>query len=115
MAVLKNTSPGLRGVLLRNGERLWIEPGETVEVAKAAVVGMPDGIAVDGKLPQLDHDKDGEPGGSEPNDPPALSGKNKAELLEIAAAEGVEIEEGAKNADIVSAIELAREAAASGE
>lgn len=42
----------------------------------------------------------------------ALTGKNKAELLEIAKAEGVEIEEGATNADIVSAIELAREEAA---
>ena len=41
----------------------------------------------------------------------ALTGKNKAELLEIAKAEGVEIEEGATNADIVSAIELAREEA----
>lgn len=46
------------------------------------------------------------------NELPGLTGKNKAELLEIAKAENVEVEEGATNADIVSAIELAREAAA---
>lgn len=40
----------------------------------------------------------------------ALTGKNKAELLEIAAAEGVEVEADATNADIKAAIELAREA-----
>lgn len=43
---------------------------------------------------------------------PALTGKNKAELLEIAKAENVTIEDNATNADIVSAIELAREEAA---
>lgn len=42
----------------------------------------------------------------------ALTGKNKAELLEIAKAENVEVEDGATNADIISAIELAREEAA---
>lgn len=44
--------------------------------------------------------------------PVALSGKNKEQLLEVATAEGVTIEEGATNADIVSAIELHREASA---
>jgi hypothetical protein len=58
----------------------------------------------------LDHDKNGAPGGSNPDDPPSLSGKNKAELLEIAAAEGVEVEDGATNDDIKAAIELKREA-----
>lgn len=42
---------------------------------------------------------------------PPLSGKNKAELLKIAADEEVEIEDGATNDDIRSAIELKREAA----
>lgn len=41
---------------------------------------------------------------------PSLAGKNKAELLEIAEAESVQIEDGATNDDIKSAIELAREA-----
>ncbi|WP_333571318.1 hypothetical protein [Sphingomonas sp.] len=41
--------------------------------------------------------------------PVSLSGKKKAELLKIAEAEGVEIEEGATNDDIIAAIELHRE------
>lgn len=44
------------------------------------------------------------------NEPPALTGKNKAELLEIAAKEGAEVEDGATNDDIKAAIELKREA-----
>lgn len=60
----------------------------------------------------LDHDDDGKKGGSKSADPVALSGKNKAELLDIAKAEGVEIEDGATNDDIKAAIELAREEAA---
>lgn len=56
----------------------------------------------------FDHDHDGHAGGSLPADPPALSGKNKAQLREIAAAEGVEVAEDATNAEIVAAIEAAR-------
>lgn len=44
------------------------------------------------------------------NEPPALTGKNKAELLEIAAKEGATVEDGATNDDIKAAIELKREA-----
>jgi hypothetical protein len=67
-------------------------------------------------LSQLDHDHDGHAGGSEPYDPPALTGKNKAELLAIAEAEGVAIVEGTTNAQIVEAIEAKRaEGDASGE
>lgn len=40
---------------------------------------------------------------------PSLSGKTKAELLAIASAEGVEVEDGATNAEIVTAIEAKRE------
>lgn len=61
-------------------------------------------------LPQLDHDGDGEPGGSEPHEPPSLSGKNKAQLIAIAADEGVEVNESMTNAAITEAIEAAREA-----
>ncbi|MBB4859636.1 hypothetical protein HNO88_002965 [Novosphingobium chloroacetimidivorans] len=56
----------------------------------------------------FDHDGDGTAGGSRPYDPPALTGKNKAELLAIAEAEGVTIEDGATNAAIIEAIEAAR-------
>ncbi len=44
------------------------------------------------------------------DDLPSLAGKNKAELLAIAKTEKVEIEDGATNEDIRSAIELKREA-----
>ena len=46
------------------------------------------------------------------NQPVALKGKTKPQLLAIAADEKVTIEDGATNADIVAAIELAREDAA---
>lgn len=60
----------------------------------------------------LDHDGDGKPGGSEPHEPPALKGLNKKQLLKIAEAEGVEIEDGATNPAITAAIEAKRAAAA---
>lgn len=63
MATLKNVSLGLRGILLRNGERVWLEPGETLEVARAAVKLLPGGVEEEGKSP-LDHDGDGKAGGS---------------------------------------------------
>jgi hypothetical protein len=56
----------------------------------------------------LDRDGDGAAGGSKPADPPALTGKNKAELLAIATAEKVSVKDGATNAEIVEAIEAAR-------
>lgn len=40
---------------------------------------------------------------------PSLSGKNKTELLAIAADEGAEVSEGATNAEIVEAIEARRQ------
>lgn len=71
-------------------------------------VTPPDGSGND--LPQLDHDGNGEPGGSAPHVPVSLTGKNKADLLQIAFDEEVVISEGATNADIVKAIEAKREA-----
>lgn len=44
MATFTNDSKGLRGVVLRNGERVWIEPGETLEMARAAIKALPDGV-----------------------------------------------------------------------
>lgn len=51
----------------------------------------------------------GGPAAGPSDDLPALSGKNKAELLQIAKDEGAEVEDGATNEDIRSAIELHRE------
>lgn len=86
------------------------EPAETIEVtdkfgAECLATGHAEEVDA---IPQLDHDGDGEGGGSLPHDPPALTGKNKAALLAIADAEGVAIEDGATNAAIVDAIEAAR-------
>lgn len=66
MATLKNVSLGLRGALLRNGERVWLEPGETLEVARAAVKLLPGGLEIEGAatVGPLDHDGDGKKGGS---------------------------------------------------
>lgn len=75
--------------------------------ASAVAKLVKDGRIADA-LPQLDHDGNGEPGGSEPHEPPALTGKNKAELLAIAEAEGVEADETMTNKAIVEAIETAR-------
>jgi hypothetical protein len=52
-------------------------------------------------------------GGSEPYDPPALTGKTTAQLEQIAADEGVEFGDDVKtNADRIEAIEKARTAKA---
>lgn len=62
MAFLKNTSKGLRGVLLRNGQRLWIEAGATASVASAAVLAKPgDVVETDGSDAQAPED-DVQPG-----------------------------------------------------
>lgn len=77
-----------------------------------SVEQVSEAIAAAAAADPLDHDGDGNKGGSEPRVPPALAGKNKAQLLEIAAAEGVEVEDGATNAAITAAIEAKRAAAA---
>lgn len=48
MATFENTSLGLRGVLLRNGEYVWLEPGEKLDMARAAVKLLPGGVVEQG-------------------------------------------------------------------
>lgn len=77
-----------------------IEPDSTVE-------GLRYSVAIDA---DADHWK-AIIGGGAPEItpvPPSLSGKTKAELLEIAALEEVSTEEGATNAEIIEAIESKR-------
>lgn len=111
MYSVTNNSKAEQGIWTDKG-LAFVGPGETKSIAIREdyidrAKSLPFLTVKDGG--PLDHDGDGEAGGSLEHEPPALTGKNKAELLEIAAEEGVEIEEGAKNADIIAAIELARE------
>ena len=57
----------------------------------------------------LDHDANGQPGGSLPDSPPALTGKNKSDLLEIGHAEGAQVDEDMTNAELRAAIEAGRQ------
>jgi len=88
-----------------------INPDETDELSDAlALEEIAGGNAVKADADPLDHDHNGGKGGSEPDDPPALSGKTKAELIAIAEGEGVALEDGMTNKAIVEAIEAARTA-----
>lgn len=93
-------------ILDENGEPINVPETNSLEPAPLKITD-----AERATLPQLDHDGNGEPGGSEPHEPPALSGKNKADLTAIAKAEGVTLDDGMTNAQIVAAIEEARAAA----
>ncbi|NIJ18474.1 hypothetical protein FHS95_000143 [Sphingomonas naasensis] len=84
----------------------FIRPAPADAPAAVEVVVGP--AAEVGDVSLFDGDGDGKPGGSMPQEPVALGGKNKAQLLEIAAAEKVEVAEGATNDEIREAIEAKR-------
>lgn len=89
---------GPRGVNKASGGVKLIARGETetVDLAEGEEVGLDAYFKV-------------RPVDAATDTPPALSGMNKADLLDQAASEGVEVEEAATKADIIAAIELARE------
>ena len=93
-----NNSQAPQGLRTVDGIR-WIKPGATAELtlddtagSRAEAIGM----AIDAV------DEDGEPR--------TLADHTIAELRDIAKDEGVELGDSTKKADIVAAIELAREA-----
>lgn len=117
-----------------SGDRPQVLPAGTIEhnnrfirpasedapaaVEEIVAPGASDTVVTDAAPGAFDHDGDGAAGGSKAGDPVALSGKNKAALLEVATAENVTIakdSEGidipvseATNAQIVDAIEAGR-------
>lgn len=104
-----NQSNGPRGVNGVHGLVL-IERGETreVEVTEGEYRSAM-GTGYFGKGDALDHDENGEKGGSNPDEPVSLSRKTKAELLEIAEAEGVaDLSDDNTVEEIKAAIEAAR-------
>lgn len=90
MSIFKNTSKGLRGVLLASGERIWIEAGEIASIEAEAIAVLP------GDIEEVD-------GGD------TLAGKTVKELKAMAEAEGIDLGDASNKADIIAAIELARE------
>jgi hypothetical protein len=107
MTLVRNITPGARGAWL-DGKEVWAEPGEAIEADDFVEEWFAPVPEHEAETDVLDHDGNGEPGGSKPADPPALSGKTKAELLAIAEAEGVLVEDDATVAEIKTAIEAGR-------
>lgn len=134
MITLKNNGKGPRAVLMIAGTYEFLQPGEEKTIDGSKVKAIPPDVSEvaltaseSGDLPpqpvdlakrleQLDHDNNGQPGGSLPKDPPALSEMTRAELDEQAKLEGVDLASIAgtgKNgsvimADIRNAIEAKR-------
>lgn len=103
MTHFRNDSRGTRGILLKGGSYVFIAPGKTGSAPGHRIAGIPQGLVeVDPEadaeldpapadLSKFDHDGNGEPGGSKPQEPPALSAMTKDELTAQAEAEGVDI------------------------
>lgn len=130
----KNITAGPKGFYTADGELVMVESGQltpegvefgenepskhwfgspTAEVEQAQALSEVEALRAENErlraqLAALDGDGDGSAGGSKPNDPPALSGLTKAELLEVAEAEGVSVSDEATKAEIVEAIEAKR-------
>ncbi|MFC7378264.1 hypothetical protein [Brevundimonas sp. GCM10030266] len=109
MAKFTNYTAGPKGVHTTKG-LVYVEAGKSAELdvsegelAAAKATGWFD------KHNPLDHDDDGASGGSKPGQGDELADKTVAELKAIAEAEAVDLGDATKKADIIAAIELARE------
>jgi hypothetical protein len=116
-----NYTAGPRGINLEGGGTQWVEPGETVTIDKDKVVGNLPDFGKPGDTPEatdriavLEAEnadlkaRVAELEGGTTDAPVSLAGKNKAQLLDIATAEGVDVADDATNAQIVEAIEAKR-------
>lgn len=122
MVTYRNAAKGTRKVRMSNGQYVSIEPGETKTIDGARIArGIPGGLIECGpeaeplqppppelaeRLSQLDHGDN--PGGSEPQTPPALTGLNKAGLVALGQAEGAPISPAMNMAALRAAIEANR-------
>jgi hypothetical protein len=122
MAIFKNTARGGRGILLTSGAMITVPAGETKTVPgeqiksisaglieidpaeaepgrvaeggdEAELPAPPSSLTGLGQTDPLDRDGDGNRGGSLAQEPPALSGMNKAQLIEQAGKEGIIVEQ----------------------
>lgn len=106
----------LRAAVQENIQRIRDEADEQIaaandraDAAEARAAELQGQVAeLKAQIASFDRDGDGKAGGSEPSQLPSLSGKNKAELLDIAKAEDVDASEDMTNAAIVEAIETKR-------
>ena len=100
MTKVKNISIGPRGIRTVDRDIVMLEAGETADLDL-----VPGEASDDSEWFEFDVEEQ----------PKALGDYKVAELRAIAEAEGVDLGDAAKKADIVSAIELAREEAGDGE
>lgn len=110
MVATKEVTAKVTGTYHDGTNMIVLTEGEKATVAETSLSYLRENDLIEGGTdkPQLDHDNDGSAGGSLLNEPVSLTGKNKADLLKIAEDEGVTVEDGATNKEIVAAIEAKR-------
>jgi hypothetical protein len=99
MTKVTNTAEGPRGVITKDGNTVFLEPGESADLELHPDHDLYEGVKKGGTSKEVASDE-----------PKPLAKMNKTELLDTAKAEGVDVAEDATNAQIVEAIEEARAA-----